>query len=102
MADTVHSIDDLLALMAEHDASDLHLAAGSAPTVRINGNLERLRDYATLSPEETRQLVYRILSTEQQKQLETKRQLDFGYSVPGLARFRVNTYFQRDAIGAAF
>jgi len=102
MPDTIHSIDDLLALMVERNASDLHLTAGSPPVIRIHGNLERLADFDKLTPDDTRQLVYRILSTEQQKQLETKRQLDFGYSVPGLARFRVNAYFQRNAIGAAF
>ena len=52
--------------------------------------------------EETQQLLYRILSSEQQKHLELDRQLDFSYSIPGLARFRVNAYFQRESIGAAF
>jgi twitching motility protein PilT len=99
---TIHSVDELLAVAVEHEASDLHLAAGSPPAIRIHGNLERLADFPKLQPEETRQLVYRIISTEQQKVLETKRQLDFGYTVPGLARFRVNAYFQRSAIGAAF
>src|SRR5439155_18916015 len=88
--------------MVEREASDLHLTAGSPPVIRVNGRLERLPDFEKLTPEETRDLVYRIVSTEQQKQLETKRQLDFSYSVPGLARFRVNAYFQRAAIGAAF
>jgi twitching motility protein PilT len=53
-------------------------------------------------PDQTRSLVYRILSTEQQKLFETKQQLDFSYSIPGLARFRVNAYFQRTSVGAAF
>jgi twitching motility protein PilT len=88
--------------MVERSASDLHLSAGSPPVIRVNGRLERLPDFEKLSPEETRDLVYRIVSTEQQKHLETRRQLDFSYSVPGLARFRVNAYFQRAAIGAAF
>jgi twitching motility protein PilT len=102
MPDAVHSIDDLLSLMVKHNASDLHLTAGSPPAIRVHGQLERLENYAKLMPEDTRLLMYRILSTEQQKLLETKRQLDFGYSVPGLARFRVNAYFQRSSIGAAF
>jgi twitching motility protein PilT len=55
-----------------------------------------------MEPEDIRVLIYRILSTEQQKQLETKRQFDFSYSIPGLARFRVNAYFQRASLGAAF
>ena len=53
-------------------------------------------------PEDSRALLYRILSTEQQKQLEVNRQLDFSYGVPGLARFRVNVHFQRDSLAAAF
>ena len=102
MADAIHTIDELLAIMVEHDASDLHVAAGSAPAIRVHGVLERLTDVPKMLPDDTRSLVYRILSTEQQKVLETKRQLDFSYSVPGLARFRVNAYFQRTSVGAAF
>jgi twitching motility protein PilT len=97
-----HSIDQLLGVIVEHDASDLHLAVGSPPVMRVNGRLERIPDAAKLTPDETRDLIYGILSTEQQKQLEVKRQLDFSYAVPGLARFRVNAYFQRSSVGAAF
>jgi twitching motility protein PilT len=96
------SIDDLLGRMVEHDASDLHVAVGSAPAIRVRGDLQRLPEVDKLSSDETRNLIYRILSTEQQKQLETKRALDFSYAVPGLARFRVNAYFQRSSVGAAF
>src|SRR4026207_421220 len=53
-------------------------------------------------PEQTSALLYRIMSTEQQKQLEVSRQLDFSYGVPGLGRFRVNVHFQRDSLAAAF
>ena len=83
MATEVHSIDELLAAMVERDASDLHVTAGSPPVVRVNGMLEPLPDTPKLTPEETRTLLYRILSTDQQKGLEVKRQLDFSYSVPG-------------------
>jgi twitching motility protein PilT len=102
VATTVNSIDELLAAMVEHDASDLHLTAGSPPVIRVNGQLQRLTDFEKLDPEVTRTLVYRIISTEQQKNLETKRNLDFSHSVPGLARFRVNAYFQRESLAAAF
>jgi twitching motility protein PilT len=98
----VNTIDELLAVMVEHDASDLHVTAGSPPVIRINGRLERLTDYEKLEPDETRTLIYRIISTEQQKNLETRRNLDFSHSVPGLARFRVNAYFQRESLAAAF
>jgi len=98
----LHSVDDLLAVMVERDASDLHLTAGSPPVIRVKGRLERLSDQDDLAPEQIRTLIYRILSTEQQKTLETRRQIDFSHSIPGLARFRVNAYFQRAAVGAAF
>src|SRR5829696_8076025 len=88
--------------MVEHDASDLHLTAESPPVIRVRGDLERIPDVPKMTPENTREMVYRIVSTEQQKVLETKRQLDFSYTLPGLARFRVNAYFQRSAVGAAF
>ena len=59
-----------------------------------------IEDFEPFGPEETRDLLYRVLSTEQQKQLEIDRQIDFSYSVPGVARFRVNVYFQRDSLAA--
>ena len=96
------SIDTLLERVAAEDASDLHITAGSPPVLRIRGHLGPIEDFEPFTPEETRDLLYRILSTEQQKRLEIDRQLDFSYSVPGVARFRVNVYFQRDCLAAAF
>src|SRR4051812_12343588 len=96
------SIDSLLEQMIELDASDLHLAVGSAPAFRIRGGLTPAADVAPLDPETTRQAVYSILTSEQQKQLELDRQIDFAYSLPGVARFRVNAFFQRGSVGAAF
>src|SRR6266481_3954464 len=98
----VNSIDELLEHMVARDASDLHVTVGTPPVIRVRGEVERVDEYAPLSPEETQELLYRILSSEQQKNLEIKRQLDFSHSIPGLARFRVNVYFQRESIGAAF
>jgi twitching motility protein PilT len=97
-----NSIDELLERMVEANASDLHVTTGTPPAIRVRGEVERLRGFDTLTGEETQQLLYRILSSEQQKLLEINRQLDFSYSMPGLARFRVNVYFQRESIGAAF
>ena len=96
------SVDDLLALMVSRGASDLHLTVGTPPAVRVRGELERLEGMPPLTREDTQQLLYRVLNTEQQKQLEIKRQIDTSHSVPGLARFRVNVYFQRESLGAAF
>src|SRR2546421_5085335 len=98
----VNSIDELLEHMVARNASDLHVTVGTPPVIRVRGEVERVEEYAPLTPEETQELLYRILSSEQQKNLELKRQLDFSHSIPGLARFRVNVYFQREAIGAAF
>jgi twitching motility protein PilT len=98
----VHSVDDLLGTMESLHASDLHITAGSPPIVRVRGELNVLEDLPPLTGEETQQLLYRILSTEQQKRLEVERQIDLSYSVSGLARFRVNIFFQRGAVAAAF
>jgi twitching motility protein PilT len=96
------SIDDLLEQMVELGASDLHITVASPPAYRIRGHIVRAEGFEPFTDEDTRTTLYRILSSEQQKQLELNRQLDFAYSMPGVARFRVNVYFQREAVGAAF
>jgi twitching motility protein PilT len=98
----VHSIDELLAGIETLHASDLHLTAGSPPLVRVNGVLAPLEDAPAVTAEETQQLLYQILSTEQQKRLEVERQIDLSYALSGVGRFRVNVFFQRNAVGAAF
>src|SRR5438067_2657085 len=97
-----YSIDDLLEQMVTRNASDLHLSVGAPPAMRVRGHMERLSDFPALAAEDTQHLLYRIMSSEQQKNLEIKRQIDMSHSIPGLARFRVNVYFQREALGAAF
>jgi twitching motility protein PilT len=92
----------LLMEVVARRASDLHLAAGAHPTVRVRGRLTPIEEYEMLSSTDTREIVYSILSGDQRQRLETDWQLDFAYSVPGHARFRVNAYYQRGAIGAAF
>jgi twitching motility protein PilT len=98
----LNTVDDLLERMVARGASDLHVAVGSQPVVRVSGKLERLEEFPALTPDDSLRLLYRMMSTEQQKHLEIKRQLDLSYSIPGLARFRVNIYFQRESLGAAF
>jgi twitching motility protein PilT len=97
-----YTIDDLLETMVALGASDLHVAVGSQPVIRLNGRLERLDQFPRLTPDDTQRILYRILSSEQQKHLEIKRQIDVSYSIPCLARFRVNVYFQRESLGGAF
>src|ERR687889_2873956 len=93
---------DLLLEVIERNASDLHLTAGAHPTVRVRGRLQPLEDYPVLTTEQTRETIYSILTNDQRQRLETDWQIDFAYAIPGRARFRVNAYFQRAAIGAAF
>src|ERR671925_350804 len=102
MSQTLLAIDELLEQMVARGASDLHLSAGAPPTLRVRGEMNRLEEYGKLMPNEIQQLLYRVLSSEQQKRLEIDRQLDLSHAVPGLARFRVNVYFQRESLGAAF
>src|SRR3954449_2889826 len=96
------SIDDLLEQMVAMGASDLHITVASPPAFRKRGHITRAEGYDNFTSDDTRALLYRILSSEQQKNFELKRQLDFAYAIPGLARFRVNVYYQREAVGAAF
>ena len=93
---------EILLEVVERNASDLHLTAGVPPTLRQRGRLIALENYPKLTPEDTREFVYSILTTEQRRRLETDLQLDFAYVVPGKARFRVNAFFQRGAVAAAF
>src|SRR5437588_12268536 len=96
------SIDDLLEQMVPLGASDLHVTVGSPPAFRVRGHIARAEGFEHFAADDTRALLYRILSSEQQKHFELNRQLDFAYSMPGVARFRVNVYYQREAVGAAF
>jgi twitching motility protein PilT len=93
---------DLLLEVIERRASDLHITAGSKPMARVRGRLTPLEDYPTLTQQDTREIVYSILTNDQRQKLETAWQIDFAYAIPNVARFRVNAYFQRAAIGAAF
>ena len=93
---------DLLLAVIDRNASDLHLTAGAHPTIRVRGRLQPLEEYPVMTTELTREIVYSILSNDQRQRLETQWQIDFAYSIPGRARFRVNAYYQRAAIGAAF
>ena len=92
---------EVLLQVMERNASDLHLTAGSPPMIRHHGRLHAL-DYPRLTPQSTREIVYSILTNDQRQKLETEWQIDLAYSIPGKARFRVNAYFQRASMSAAF
>jgi len=94
-------LNDLLNLVVDNEASDLHLTVGTPPVIRVDGELIPT-DLDVLTPMDTRSLVYNMLTSEQQKEFEEKMELDLSYSVHGFGRFRVNVYRQRGCIAAAF
>ena len=93
---------EILMEVVRQKASDLHLTSGSPPMLRKRGQLVQMEGLQKLTPTDTREIVYTILNSSQRQRLETDWQLDFAYSVPGHGRFRVNAYFQRGSLGAAF
>jgi twitching motility protein PilT len=92
----------VLTKMVEVRASDVHLSPGFPPAIRVRGRITPIDDYARLTPQDTREVVYSLLNDAQRKKFENNMQLDFAYAIPGVARFRVNCFFQRGAISAAF
>jgi twitching motility protein PilT len=95
-------LTDLLIEVLRIGASDLHLTAGARPTMRHHGHLNQMEDRPELTPPVIQRMIYAILTQKQREKFEEHLELDFAYAVPGKARFRVNVYKQRDAIGAAF
>jgi twitching motility protein PilT len=93
---------DVITRMTEERASDVHLSPGFPPAIRVRGRVIPVDGYAPLTPQETRDTVYSLLNDDQRKRFESRKQLDLAYAVPGVARFRVNCFFQRGSISAAF
>jgi twitching motility protein PilT len=93
---------EVLQRMVAERASDVHLTAGFAPAIRVRGKIMALEEYPVLTGQETREIVYSILNSDQRKRFENELQIDLAYMIPGVARFRVNCFFQRGAISAAF
>jgi twitching motility protein PilT len=94
------AIDELLREMISRQASDLHLSALSVPVFRVHGEIDFLRDRPPLSGEAISELVRPIFSEKAKKDFEEKNDADFAYEVPGLARFRVNVFRDRNGVGA--
>jgi len=94
-------LEDLLRMMSENKSSDLHLAVGSPPLMRIHGELTPM-PFQVLQPAILQPLVYGILTDIQITAFERHWELDFSYSLPGVSRFRVNVHKQRGSVGAVF
>ncbi|MFH1154101.1 MAG: type IV pilus twitching motility protein PilT [Pseudomonadota bacterium] len=94
-------IDAFFKLMHDQGASDLHLVAGLPPALRIHGDIERIK-YNVLTNDELRSILYEITPEEKIKVFEETGDVDFGYEITGLARYRANYFMQKYGIGAVF
>lgn len=93
--------EQLLSLVVKENASDLHIAVGRHPTIRIDGTLIPLLKENVLTPDSAKDFIFSMLNDEQQKRFVAEKELDFSYNFRDRARFRVNTFFQRGFMGAA-
>lgn len=95
------NLHQLLKTMIEKSASDLHITTGTAPQLRIDGKLMPLK-MPPLTPQETKQICYSILTDAQKHRFEETNELDLSFGVKGLSRFRANVFMQRGAVAGAF
>src|SRR4029453_225650 len=98
---SMQTLPELLQMMVQMEGSDLHITTNTPPQVRVHGHLTRLEG-AALAPSETKQLAYSVLTDAQKKRFEETLELDFSFGIKGLARFRVNMFNQRGAVGAVY
>lgn len=94
-------IDAFFKLMNEQGASDLHLTSGQPPALRIRGDIERIK-YKVLDNDDLRGMLYEIAPEQKIKSFEESGDVDFGYEIPGLARYRANFFMQKNGVGAVF
>src|ERR671929_725093 len=92
------NLRSLLEEMIERDASDLHITAGDRPKLRIDGDITDANVDVVLSPKDTLQLAYSILTENQKKRFELENELDFSFGIANLSRFRGNVFKQRGCV----
>jgi len=97
----MQTLPELLNTLVRMEGSDLHITTNTPPQVRVHGHLTRLEG-ASLTASETKQLAYSVLTDAQKKRFEETFELDFSFGIKGLARFRVNMFNQRGAVGAVY
>lgn len=94
-------IDAFFKLMNDQGASDLHLVSGQPPALRIRGEMERVK-YKILNSDDLRKMLYEIAPEDKIKVFEETGDVDFGYEIPDLARYRANFFMQKNGVGAVF
>ncbi len=92
-------IEDLLRMAMSFGASDLHLRAGSIPVIRVHGELKPLSGVTKLTQDETLEMAFSMMSNRQKQHFKEVYEVDIGYGISGLGRFRVNIFQQRNSIG---
>src|SRR5881296_728594 len=92
---------DLLQIMVDRGASDLHITSGTYPQIRLHGKLTPLTQFERLTPQDTQRLAYSVLNEGQKQKFEEDNELDLSFGIQGLARFRCNIYRQRGAVACA-
>jgi len=95
-------IDEFFRMMAEQGASDLHMISGQPPVLRVDGELERIAGQAVLTQDTLHPLLDEIMPGSKKDQFESTGDVDFGYEIPGLARFRCNCFNHKYGLGAVF
>lgn len=95
----LNRIDDLLRMAMSFGSSDLHLRAGAVPVIRVNGELRPMAGIAKLTQDETLEMAFSMMSNRQKQHFKEVYEVDIGYGVTGLGRFRVNIFQQRNSIG---
>jgi twitching motility protein PilT len=93
-------VNDMLIRVVELGGSDLHLTAGIQPSVRVHGDIKPLTEFPVMNGSEIRRMIYAILTQKQRERFENDLELDTSHSVPGVGRFRVNVFLQRDSVGS--
>jgi len=94
-------IQQLFKLMVDSNASDLHITAGTSPGIRVHGSIVKIKT-PPLSGEDTKRIIYQILTEEQKNEFEKKLELDLSFGIKGLARFRANVFNSKGAVAAVF
>jgi twitching motility protein PilT len=95
------NIGELLQILVERGASDLHVTTGTYPQIRVAGRLIPLTEFEVLTPQDTQRLAYSVLNESQRQRFEEQSELDLSFGIQDLARFRCNVFRQRGAVGAA-
>src|ERR687896_425951 len=95
------TLPELLTTLVQNEGSDLHITTNTPPQIRGHGHLQRL-DAGEMTPSETKQLAYSVLTDAQKKRFEETKELDFSFGLKGIARFRCNLFNQRGAVGAVY